>query len=140
DKKHWLNYGVIISALILIAMVYFGTWQEMVQFVSIPLSILPFKQVNTFLVENINNGKEFTPTITTYVYTILLSILIAHVLVYFNISFKSKIVNNKKDEKKEKKKTTKYKKISENWIKINNKKQKSLHKKQAKKESTDDVF
>lgn len=140
DKKHWLNYGVIISALVFIAMIYFGTWQEMVQFVSIPLSILPFKQVNTFLVEYINNGKEFTPTITTYVYTILLSILIARVLVYFNLRFQSRLVNSKKDEEREQKETAKYKKISENWININNRKQKSWRKKQAKKENTDDVF
>src|SRR5699024_3127659 len=140
EKKHWLNYAVIASVIILALMFYLGTWRDLIQFVSIPLSILNIKEVSTFLEDNLNQGNTFSVNLNTYLYTLFFSILIARVFYHLYMRFQSRVVSSKKQQDEESKASIKYQKVANNWQKINKSEQKKWRKKQKNKNTINDVL
>lgn len=139
-KKQWLNYALYGSIIAFVVLILTGTWREAFQFAFLPFELFSLEQFLPRLESALNKGQSFQPGILTFIYFIILAIVVSRIAVYFHERFQSRIVHSKKDEKAREKETLQYQKVKKNWLKLNAKNQRSWRKNQSKKNRINEVL
>src|SRR5699024_1306923 len=122
-----------LSIATLVVLLLIGTWREAFQFTFLPFELFRLEDFIPRAEKVLNGGKSFAPSILTYIYFLILSIVVSRLAVYCYEKVQSRIVRSKKADKDKERASLRYQKVRKHWPKINTKNQKAWRKKQASK-------